>query len=290
MTTTLTDRLRRRESDVDRDVPDAPDGRAAGHRRDSGRGRAAATAAELPPAGYVPTGKGGPLVAVCGLCGGAGASTLVYLLAAASARGAGTAPVLACDAGSATAGLSLYAGQESPRSLAETAVALQEGRLGERPMFVRADSGVRLIAPGPRSETPPTAAAAVARLIRDARGAHGLTVVDCGTLAEEPQRIAARLASHVVWVVPATAGGVRRAQRALPAARWADDRPQVVVARRDATGGDRATLRTLTALADDRRAPLVLLPHLDDLTPTTLTTALTTAEVSLEALAATLRR
>jgi MinD-like ATPase involved in chromosome partitioning or flagellar assembly len=247
-------------------------------------------AAELPPAGYAPTGKGGPLVAVCGLCGGAGASTLTYLLAAASARGEGRAPILACDAGSVTAGLSLYAGIESPRSLAETAVALQEGRLGEQPMFVRAPSGVRLIAPGPRAEAPAAAGAAITRLVRDARGAHGLTVVDCGTLAEEPQRIAARLASHILWVVPATTGGVQRAQRALPAASWADHHTQIVVARRDTTGGTKATLRALTTLADARRAPLVLVPHLDDLATTDLAAALTAAEVSLEALAGALRR
>jgi MinD-like ATPase involved in chromosome partitioning or flagellar assembly len=250
--------------------------------------RQRAEVAELPPAGYAPTGKGGPLVAVCALCGGAGASTLTYLLAAASARGEGRAPILACDAGSVTAGLSLYAGVESPRSLAETALALQEGRLGEQPMFVRAQSGMRLIAPGPRPEAPAVAAAAIARLVRDARGAHGLTVVDCGTLAEEPQRIAARLASHVLWVVPATTGGVQRAQRALATAAWADGRPQVVVARRDTTGGDKAPLRTLTTLADARRAPLVLMPHLTD--PTNLPTALASAEVTLEALAGALRR
>jgi MinD-like ATPase involved in chromosome partitioning or flagellar assembly len=251
---------------------------------------AVAPVEELPPAGYAPAAKGGPLVAVCALCGGAGASTLTYLLAAASARGEGRPPVLACDAGSVTAGLSLYAGLESPRSLAETAVALQEGRLGEHPMFVRAASGVRLIAPGPRTGAPAAAGAAIARLVKDARGAHGLTVVDCGTLAEEPQRVAARLASHVLWVVPATTGGVRRAQRALSTAAWADDRPQVLVARRDTTGGTKASLRALTALADDRRAPLILMPHLGDLADGDLGAALTAAEVSLEALAGALRR
>ena len=51
----------------------------------------------------------GPLLAVCGLCGGAGASTLAYLVALAAARRDDRAVLLA-DTGGPTAGISHYAG------------------------------------------------------------------------------------------------------------------------------------------------------------------------------------
>ncbi|WP_155891975.1 hypothetical protein [Conexibacter woesei] len=250
-----------------------------------------ALADELGPAGFAPVAKGGPLVAVCGLCGGAGASTVAFLLAVASARAGGDAPVLAVDAGSATGGLSLCAGVESPRSLAETAWALEEGRLDEAPVFVRRDDALRLIAPGPRAAAVDAAGDALERIVEDARAAHGLTVVDCGVLAEPAQRVAAAMATHVVWVLPATPGGVLRARHVLGSGGpLPGGRPEVVVARRDATAERKAQTRELTTIADERRAPLVLLPHLPDLATGDVDAALAAAEVALEALSGALRR
>ena len=62
----------------------------------------------------------GPLLAVCGLCGGAGASTLAYLVALAKARER-SGSVLVGDTGGPGGGLACYAGVEAPRSLAEVA-------------------------------------------------------------------------------------------------------------------------------------------------------------------------
>ena len=62
----------------------------------------------------------GPLLAVCGLCGGAGASTLAYLVALAEARRR-SAPVLVGDTGGPGGGISCYAGVQAPRSLVEVA-------------------------------------------------------------------------------------------------------------------------------------------------------------------------
>ena len=50
----------------------------------------------------------GSLLAVCGLCGGAGASTLAYLIAALRAEQQG-GPVLVCDTGGPAGGLAAYA-------------------------------------------------------------------------------------------------------------------------------------------------------------------------------------
>src|SRR3954451_18978943 len=66
-----------------------------------------------------------PLVAVCGLCGGAGASTLSYLLARYAVREL-DGHVLVCDSGM-SGGLAACAGIQSPRSLTEAADELTRG-------------------------------------------------------------------------------------------------------------------------------------------------------------------
>jgi hypothetical protein len=89
----------------------------------------------------------GPLLAVCGLCGGAGASTLAYLVALAEARRRSEA-VLVGDTGGPGGGISCYAGVQAPRSLAEVAdhvaAGLPVGRL------FTATGGLRVLATGPR--------------------------------------------------------------------------------------------------------------------------------------------
>src|SRR3954470_8780790 len=67
-----------------------------------------------------------PLLAVCGVCGGAGASTLSYLLAR-SAVDQLDGHVLVCDSGGATGGLAGCTGVESPRSLSESADQIARG-------------------------------------------------------------------------------------------------------------------------------------------------------------------
>ena len=101
----------------------------APHRpRRSSRTRRDAGASDVDaPTGCAPAGvaRRGPLLAVCGLCGGAGASTLAYLVALAAARG-DPGSVLVADTGGPTGGISYYAGVEAPRSLTEA------GRAGRR--------------------------------------------------------------------------------------------------------------------------------------------------------------
>ena len=82
-----------------------------------------------------------PLLAVCGCCGGAGTSTLAYLVALAAAR-ARPEPVLVADTGGTGGGLAHYAGVAAPHSLAEIAESLAAGLAPGRP-YVAARDGLR---------------------------------------------------------------------------------------------------------------------------------------------------
>ena len=68
----------------------------------------------------------GPLLAVCGLAGGVGVTTLAYLIALAAAR-QWPDPVLVADTGGPSGGLAACAGVEVPRSLGELAEQLAAG-------------------------------------------------------------------------------------------------------------------------------------------------------------------
>lgn len=231
----------------------------------------------------------GRLVAVCGLCGGAGASTLSYLIARVAAADSDR-PVLVCDTGGSTGGLAACAGVEAPRSLAEAAdlIALNI-RLSGRLWAVdpRVGGGeLRVIATGPRfSDRPPPAA--LERLLADAKAAHALTVVDCGRLERDAERLTLRLATHLAWVVPATASGLARGRKLLDSFPLQLDAREIVVARRigDAESG---ALKHLKALAAERRAALVLVPELPE--SVDLDRAVDAAQVPLQAIAGLLAR
>jgi hypothetical protein len=235
------------------------------HGRCAGQARAAANEAgsnRVPPAPQV-----GVLLAVCGLCGGAGASTVSYLIARFVAERANQ-DVLVCDTGGLTGGLAAHTGAESPLSLAEVAEQIALGHEIAGSVYAvdgRAESDgceLRVIATAPRF-----AASGEVRGLRAllglARRAHALTVVDCGTLQRDADRLALRLASHVAWVLPATGGAVHRGRRVLASLPAVDAR-ELVIARRERRQRS-AALRSLTGLARERGAPLVLLPHLPDL-------------------------
>ena len=92
--------------------------------------------------------------------------------------------------------------------------------------------------------------------------AHALTVVDCGTLPREADRLALAHASHVAWVLPATRAASRRARARLDAV--APDPPgrELLVARRDARAAQGRRCATLQA---PRRATR---RHADPASPT----------------------
>jgi hypothetical protein len=233
----------------------------------------------------------GPLVAVCGLCGGAGASTLAYLIARSTAIGAleEGPPVLALDAGGTTGGLSLYSRAASGRSLAELAEDIRLGRPTSTPMFTTAVDGVRLIATPPRAQPEPEPKPLViSRILSDAREAHRMTVVDCGTLSLPTERLALELATHVTWVMPATEDGLRRAQLS-PSTVVSCAPTQILVARHDPSGR-KASIRALAELANERHSALVLMPQVADLGGKSTDDALEICSVTMEVLALKLRQ
>ncbi len=194
--------------------------------------------------------------------------------------------MLCCDTGGPTAGLSVYAGATSPRSLSGLADHLSQGGALIHSPFVDGPGGMRLLA-APSQFTNAGELATVQRLLSDARAAHGLTVVDCGTLQRPADQVALSQASHVLWLLPATVSGARRAANTLGAAPPLAAR-EVLVARCDYS--ERKTpMRELTELAESRSAQVLLLPHIKDLAESDLEAAMSSAQVALQALAGVLR-
>ena len=227
----------------------------------------------------------GRLLAVCGLCGGAGASTLAYLVALAAAR---THPgsVLVADTGGPTGGLSSYAGVEVSRSLAELSAQSAAGPRTALEVETSSD-GVQVLAAGPRF-TAECAAEGIKLLLDQARERYALTVIDCGTLASEVGQTVMDEATHIAWVLPATEHGVELGQRVLAAAPSGRG-SQLLVARRDRRQ-TKAPVRELRRLAGEHRLPLVLVPDLCGLEDGNLPRAVDAAQVSVQAILGALRR
>jgi len=156
---------------------------------------------------------GGPLVAVCGLTGGAGTSTLALLLAR-QAAAESSAPVLLAEADPLRPGLAALAGCATPRPLIALARELDDDRVPSE-TFLELAPRLRLIAATPQQCAPPSPDALRA-LLGQARDAHGLTLIDCGThwSAGDPVLGAA---THIIWTVAATPTGLARARAHLTA-------------------------------------------------------------------------
>ena len=222
----------------------------------------------------------GPLLAVCGLCGGAGASTLAYLTALAAARRDDWA-VLVADTGGPTAGISHYAGVRAPRSLTEAAEHVHAGLPTGQLIATTAD-GLRVLATSPTlSQT--CSREGVELLLEQARERYTLTVIDCGTLARQADQIALARATHVVWVLPATAGAATRGRQLLDAIAPHQSGREILVARHEPRDR-RQALRELRDLARHRRALLILFPSVPELATGNADAALETAQVPLQAI------
>ena len=154
---------------------------------------------------------GGPIVAVCGLVGGSGASTLAFWLARQAARES-QAPVLLTEPDARRAGLTVLAGRSTPLCLARLAQRVAEGRVPADP-FVEIERGLRLVAsaPGRGAGAEPEN---VSALFREAQAAHGLVVVDCGTswVTADPVLNAA---THILWTLKSSRDAVARARLLL---------------------------------------------------------------------------
>jgi MinD-like ATPase involved in chromosome partitioning or flagellar assembly len=140
---------------------------------------------------------GGPVVAVCGMTGGAGTTTIASCLARRAAAES-AAPVLLTESDHHRSGLAVLARCATAHSLAELALRVSEDEIPAEP-FVELAPGLRLIAAEPRTAARADAPVLCA-LLRDAREAHGLVVVDCGTDVTAGNPVLAQ-ASHIIWIV-----------------------------------------------------------------------------------------
>jgi MinD-like ATPase involved in chromosome partitioning or flagellar assembly len=201
---------------------------------------------------------GGPLVAVCGLAGGAGTSTLALALARQAARHS-SVPVLLTEVSPECGGLAVLAGRAAPLCLRELARQLDAG---EQPTetFVELDGGPRLVAGAPHA-APTVEPEPLRRVLAAARAEHGLVVVDCGQPSRD-QACVLDQASQIVWTLPASPSAIHRARvlfasGVLPppgAAR------EALVANAIQPSGS-ARVRELRRLAEHRCDRLALVPH-----------------------------
>jgi cellulose biosynthesis protein BcsQ len=230
---------------------------------------------------------GGPLVAVCSLVGGAGASTLAYLLARRAARHS-TAPVLLAELQD-QGGLAALTGTAGPVGLRDLANAVERDDEVASP-FAQLPGGLRLVAsPHPVPQPPPPAA--LAHVLGDAREAHGMVVIDGGHVAGPEVDVLLEQASHVLFVLPATVAALRRAE--LLAAAGILDRAGGALATlvAVATGHGRgAPVRQLRRLAEGHVERLLLVPHVPELAAGQHRRADARLEDTFAALAMLLRR
>lgn len=219
------------------------------------------------------------LLAVCGIAGGAGTSTLAFLTAMYVQRSS-PRPILLCDTGGPGASLAAMAGKSSPLSLPQAATAIAADALGV-PLFVPLTARLRLIGREPELDDAPDPAG-LARLLCDARDAHPVTIVDCGTLQRPVERSVAERASSILWVTQGSAAGARRARTALRSLPLNADREILAVC----AGEERsaAVEHELMGAADLRDASLVFVPSLPDACEDSAEAALNVAQVALEAI------
>ncbi len=227
----------------------------------------------------------GPLLAVVGLCGGAGASTLAYLIAA-TAAAQSTGPVLVADTGGPTAGLAAYTGVRAARTLAQISEQVAAGEPITGPLWATGENALRVIA-GPPQFTVHGDRDGIACVLADARQAHVLSVLDLGCLARPGEQAALAAVTHIAWVMSATATGLERAEQVL--ARVAvTSRPELLVARAE-PGVRSPPVGALADLADTRRAPLVLMPALEDPASESASRLAERAQVTLQAIGGALQ-
>jgi hypothetical protein len=229
---------------------------------------------------------GGPLVAVCGLTGGAGTSTLAFVLGC-QAAAESAAPVLLAEADPVRAGLAVLAGRATPRPLVALAREVDDDAV-PTDTFVELSPGLRLIAATPQPGIS-VRRDALRALLDEARDVHGLVIVDCGTQWTPESPVLAR-ATHIIWTVPATPIGLTRGRAQLAAdvsptaGRWCE-----VLAATATTPRPLVSVRALRKVARHRCDRLVLIPHSEALARGERVVSDSTSR-ALTGLAATLRR
>ena len=228
---------------------------------------------------------GGPVVAVCGLTGGAGTSTLALLLARLAARES-TAPILLAESDPLRAGLATLAGRSTPRPLVALAQDIADDS-EPADTFVELEPGLRMIAAEPQAAAP-VVPDALDVLLAQARDAHGLVVLDCGT-QWEPDSTVLAYATHIIWTLPATPTGLARGAGQLTSAIPAAGRRHEALAATAVAARPLVSVRALRRLFRERCDQLILVPHDKGLARGEAATS-DGAPHALEGIAALLRR
>ncbi len=207
----------------------------------------------------------GAVVAVCGLTGGAGTTTIAWSLAAHAASDGGK--TLIAELPTASGGIIAATGVATTRTLGTLLERSARGAGGSAaPAFD--DDGLAVMAGPPERLAPlhdEALRGALSDVVADLRARYPMVVLDCGTIAGPDARAAVELASHIVWVVAAHRDAAERAERVLgdglvaPPPGSAAEILVAVASRPPArVGGARRALRALAATRCDR---LVLVPY-----------------------------
>jgi Flp pilus assembly CpaE family ATPase len=228
----------------------------------------------------------GPMLAVVGLSGGAGASVLAYLIAA-TAAAQSRAPVLLADTGGPTAGVATYTATTAPLTLTDISARVAAAERVPPRFWADGTDGLRVLAGDPQF-TVQGDDDAVRRVLDDAHEAHGLTVVDCGTLGRPAEQAALSIATHIAWILPASTGGLERGRRVLECITRLS-RPEILIARAQPPSG-KLPVGAIADVADTRRAPLVLMPCLGEVTERPLRDLTADCAVTLQAIGGLLQR
>lgn len=213
---------------------------------------------------------GAPVVAVCGLSGGAGTSTVAMMLAYASAEQK-SGEVLLADLGGPSSSIAAYLSKCGPHSLASAANAHRAGLFGEdgETPFAEITRTLLLLAREPGLADDQITDAEdpyLYDLLVDAQEDHFATFIDCGRL-EQPAEIAvAEHATHLVWVTSAAPSAARRARAALNSLPFKGARDSFLIVRVGPDGqiGDQAE-RDIRIAADLAEASVVMMPDAGDI-------------------------
>ena len=142
----------------------------------------------------------GALLAVCGLHGGAGTTTVTASLAVAAAGISPQEAVLAVEADARAGELEDRLGVASPCSLEALAELASAGRRPDAPFATRVD-GLRVIASEPSAVD--RRAVDIALVLAEARRVHGLVVVDAGAICGDAASACLTSADIVLWTARA---------------------------------------------------------------------------------------
>lgn len=199
----------------------------------------------------------GPLLAICALVGGSGASTLAIGLARQAARES-RVPVLLTESDCERAGLAAITRHASATGLAGLAVQPDHGTPSTRP-FVELEPRLRLVAALPGRDRVPQPEA-MSGVLKHARDAHGLVVVDCGTSWSAAGAILEH-ATHVLWTVTAAVPSIEVASILLDSSLVpAPGRRKEALVATAAVSRPRGAVRALRRLAETRCERLILSP------------------------------